>query len=148
METDHSHINRNNKDSRIALSNNLLKPTGLNCSVFDSHLTEEMVKGNIENFIGSVPIPLGLCGPIDIQGQFAKGRFVVPMATQEGTLVASYSRGAKIINTCGGCETMVYDNYFLRGVQFLTTSLRKSAELIDWCKSHEDQIKHLINISG
>ena len=148
MGTDYLQINSNDKESRIVLANDLLKPFGFNSDVFESHLSEEMVKGNMENFIGSVPIPLGLCGPIDIHGEFANGRFVVPMASQEGTLVASYSRGAKIMNACGGCNTMVYDNYFLRGVQFLTASLKDSAALITWCKSHELQIKHLINNSS
>jgi hydroxymethylglutaryl-CoA reductase (NADPH) len=96
MGMDYLYINRTDKESRIALANQLLKPFGVNSDVFKSHLSEEMVKGNIENFIGAVPVPLGLCGPIDIHGQFASGRFVVPMASQEGTLVASYSRGAKI----------------------------------------------------
>jgi len=148
MDTDYLQLSSSDKESRIVLANDLLKPFGFNSDVFKSHLSEEMVKGNIENFIGSVPIPLGLCGPIDIHGEFAKGRFVVPMASQEGTLVASYSRGAKIMNACGGCNTMVYDNYFLRGVQFLTASLKDSAALITWCKSHELQIKHLINNSS
>lgn len=148
MDTGYLHINSNDRASRISLTNDLLKPFGFNSDVFESHLSEEMVKGNIENFIGSVPIPLGLCGPIDIHGEFANGRFVVPMASQEGTLVASYTRGAKIMNACGGCDTTVYDNYFLRGVQFLTASLKESAELITWCKSHEDPIKHLINNSS
>ncbi|UCF93708.1 MAG: hypothetical protein JSW39_05995 [Desulfobacterales bacterium] len=123
-------------------------PSAFDGRVFESYLTGEMVKGHIENFIGAVPIPLGLCGPIDIEGQSAKGRFVVSMATQEGTLVASYSRGAKIINACGGCETLVYDNYFLRGVQFLTASLKEPHALIEWCRAHEDQIRRLIDPSS
>ena len=148
MGTDYLQINSSDMESRIALAKDLLKPFGFNSDVFESHLSEEMVKGNIENFIGSVPMPLGLCGPIDIHGEFANGRFVVPMASQEGTLVASYSRGAKIMNACGGCNTVVYDNYFLRGVQFLTASLKDSSALITWCKSHEHQIKHLIDNSS
>ena len=68
MNMDYLHIDRNDKESRITLANDLLKPFGFNSDVFESHLSEEMVKGNIENFIGSVPLPLGLCGPIDIHG--------------------------------------------------------------------------------
>ena len=60
-----------------------------------------IAKGKIENFVGAVPIPLGLCGPIDISGQYAQGTFVVPFATLEGTLVASYSRGAKVMKKRG-----------------------------------------------
>lgn len=141
-------ISRDNMNSRIALANSLLKKHNLSCDIFDSYLTEDMVRGNIENFIGAIAIPLGLCGPINIHGQYARGEFVVPMATEEGSLVASYSRGAKIINECGGCETLVYEDYFLRAVQFTTASLKKSAELIEWCKSHESEIGDLINNSS
>lgn len=141
-------ISRENIGSRIAVANNLLKKHNLSCDIFDSYLTEDMIKGNIENFIGAIAIPLGLCGPINIHGQYAEGEFIVPMATEEGTVVATYSRGAKIINESGGCETLVYDDYFLRAVQFRTASLKKSAELIKWCKSHESEISILINKSG
>ena len=48
MDMDHLHINRNNKESRIALANELLKPFGFNSDVFKSHLLEEMVKGILE----------------------------------------------------------------------------------------------------
>jgi len=148
METNNLHINKNDQGERIALTSNLLKNSGIESDVFENRLTEDMVKGNIENFIGSVPIPLGLCGPIKIDGQYAKGNFIVPMATLEGTLVASYSRGAKLINESGGCETMVYDDYFLRAVQFQTESLRESEELIRWCKSQEKEVGILINNSS
>ncbi len=142
------YIDRENIESRIALADSLLEKHNLSTDIFDSYLTEDMVRSNIENFIGAIAIPLGLCGPIDIHGQYARGEFVAPMATQEGTLVASYSRGCRIINKCGGCEAMVYNDYFLRGIQFKTASLKKSAELIKWCESREAQIDVLINKSG
>jgi len=59
---------------------------------FEEH---ETLKGNIENFIGMSMIPTGLAGPIVINGPNASGGFFFPLATSEGALVASYSRGAK-----------------------------------------------------
>ncbi|HKF96161.1 MAG TPA: hydroxymethylglutaryl-CoA reductase, partial [Gammaproteobacteria bacterium] len=56
---------------------------------FDPHVT----KGNIEHFTGVMQIPLGLAGPITIRGEHAQGDFLIPLATSEGTLVASYNRG-------------------------------------------------------
>jgi len=46
------------------------------------------------NVVGYIPIPLGIAGPLDIDGEFVH----IPMATAEGTLVASTSRGCKALN--------------------------------------------------
>lgn len=59
-------------------------------------------KGNIENFIGMTRIPTGLVGPLLINGTRAQGDFYIPLATSEGALVASYSRGARACRLSGG----------------------------------------------
>lgn len=56
----------------------------------------DVTRGNIENFIGVVQMPLGLAGPLRIEGEHAHGDFYIPMATTEGTLLASYSRGCAL----------------------------------------------------
>ena len=48
-----------------------------------------VLPGNIENFAGVAQVPLGFAGPMLVNGEHAKGEFYVPMATSEGTLVAS-----------------------------------------------------------
>src|SRR2546425_5068996 len=141
-------IPRDDFKSRVALVQRLLEHTSENYDAIRTDLTEEHARGKIENFVGAVPIPLGLCGPIDIAGQYAKGSFVVPMATLEGTLVASYSRGTKVMNECGGCETLVYGDFFLRSAQFSTRTLAHSAELVEWCRTHEEDIRHRIEASS
>lgn len=139
-------IPRDSFQERVALVKKLLEGTRAQYENLQTDLTEEQTKGKIENFIGAVPVPLGLCGPIEIEGQYARGSFIVPMATLEGALVASYSRGAKIINQSGGCETLVYGDSFLRAVQFTTRSLAESARLIEWCRDHAAEIQ--ITIQG
>jgi hydroxymethylglutaryl-CoA reductase (NADPH) len=67
---------------------------------FDPHTTE----GNIENFTGVAQIPLGVAGPLTVQGEHAQDDFLIPLATSEGTLVASYNRGMKVCNLSGGVE--------------------------------------------
>jgi len=141
-------IPRDDFKSRVALVQRLLENTSENYDAIRTDLTEEHARGKIENFVGAVPIPLGLCGPIDVAGQYAKGSFVVPMATLEGTLVASYSRGTKVMNECGGCETLVYGDFFLRSAQFSTRTLAHSAELVEWCRTHEEDIRHRIEASS
>ncbi|WP_190823662.1 pantoate--beta-alanine ligase [Saccharopolyspora pogona] len=136
-------ISRHSSDDRIGLIKQLLDRTDESYEPLRSDLAESDVRGNIENFVGAVPIPLGLCGPLEIRGREARGTFAVPMATLEGTLLASYSRGAKVMNRSGGCETLVYDDYFLRATQLTTDSLDGSARLIEWCREREDVIREI-----
>ncbi|MEY2741684.1 MAG: hypothetical protein RIS21_52 [Planctomycetota bacterium] len=51
-------------------------------------------RGNVEQFIGHAQIPVGVVGPLRLLGDF-EGTYAVPMATCEGTMVASYQRGLK-----------------------------------------------------
>ncbi len=51
-------------------------------------------------------VPVGVAGPLRIEGEHARGEFSVPLATPEGTLVASYNRGMRLLGECGGvCTT-------------------------------------------
>mgnify|MGYP003611459173 FL=1 len=52
-----------------------------------------VLPGNIENFIGVAQVPIGLAGPLRVNGEHADGEYYVPLATTEGTLVASYHGG-------------------------------------------------------
>lgn len=68
--------------------------------------TEEL-RGNIENPIGAVQMPLGVAGPLIIEGEHARGTFYVPMATTEGALVRSYERGMVTISRAGGATVRI-----------------------------------------
>jgi hydroxymethylglutaryl-CoA reductase (NADPH) len=61
----------------------------------------EAMRGNIENPIGSVQMPLGVAGPLLVDGEHARGTFYVPMATTEGALVRSYERGMVMLTRAG-----------------------------------------------
>lgn len=63
----------------------------------------EAMRGACENVIGSIGVPVGVAGPLLIRGQHVNGPVLVPLATTEGALVASYSRGMKLITESGGC---------------------------------------------
>ncbi|HKZ45532.1 MAG TPA: 3-hydroxy-3-methylglutaryl-CoA reductase, partial [archaeon] len=65
-------------------------------SIYPKHL-EDASRRNCENMIGTVQIPLGIAGPLTIQGTYAKGEYYLPLATSEGALVASLNRGCKAI---------------------------------------------------
>lgn len=104
---------------------------------FDPALTA----GNIENFTGVAQVPIGLAGPIKINGEHAKGEFVVPLATTEGTLVASYNRGIKVINLAGGVMATVVDDRMQRAPVFIFDSAREARTFRDWVLDHMQDVR-------
>ena len=70
-----------------------------------------ILPGNIENFIGVAQVPIGLAGPIRINGEHAQGDLYVPLATSEGTLVASYNRGMRLLTESDGVKTTVVEGF-------------------------------------
>ena len=70
-----------------------------------------VLSGNVENFFGVAQVPMGLAGPLLIDGEHARGSFYIPLATTEGTLVASYNRGMRLLSECGGVKTTVVEQY-------------------------------------
>src|SRR5690606_38519182 len=82
---------------------------------FDPHTTQ----GNIENFTGVAQIPIGFAGPILINGEHAQGEFLIPLATTEGTLVASYNRGIKVLNQSGGVTCSIVGDSMQRAPVFV-----------------------------
>jgi len=100
-----------------------------------------VLPGNIENFIGVAQMPIGLAGPLLVDGEHAKGEFYVPMATTEGTLVASYSRGMKMVAEAGGVKTTIVDDRMQRAPAFLFDSAREARDFVIWLDEHYDEIK-------
>ena len=68
-------------------------------------IDSESMRGNIENAIGTVQVPLGVAGPLKIEGEHAHGTFYVPLATTEGALVRSYERGMMAVTRSGHFPT-------------------------------------------
>jgi hydroxymethylglutaryl-CoA reductase (NADPH) len=71
-------------------------------------IPSENMRGNIENPIGSAQMPLGVAGPLRVNGVHARGTFYVPLATTEGALVRSYERGMAALTRVGGATTRVH----------------------------------------
>ena len=81
----------------------LEKKTGIDLSLMSPHqLVPDDLKNNIESFIGAVEIPVGVAGPLHLIGSDFEKIVFAPIATSEGALVASISRGAYAINLAGG----------------------------------------------
>ncbi len=104
-------------------------------------LDPAMLPGNIENFVGVAQVPIGLAGPLHVRGEYADGDFYVPMATTEGTLVASYNRGMKLTREAGGITTTILDDAMQRAPIFVFENARYARDFGQWVTDHFDQIK-------
>jgi len=99
------------------------------------------LSGNVENPIGVTQMPLGLAGPLKVNGEHAQGHFYVPMATTEGTLVASYSRGMRLLTAAGGVKTTIVERYMQRAPVFHFDDARAARDFRDWLNANFEDIK-------
>jgi len=104
---------------------------------FDPH----MVAGNAEHFTGVAQIPLGFAGPITIKGEHAKGDFFIPLATTEGTLIASYNRGMKILNLSGGVTCTVIGDAMQRAPVFVFKTAREARHFVSWVEANIGEVR-------
>ncbi len=100
-----------------------------------------ILSGNVEHFIGVAQVPIGLAGPLLVNGEHAQGEFYVPLATAEGTLVASYNRGMRLLYEAGGVTTTVMEDHMQRAPSFLFPSARGSRAFGEWLRENFDEIK-------
>ncbi|KAF5383316.1 hypothetical protein D9615_004985 [Tricholomella constricta] len=81
-----------------------------------------------ENVVGYIPLPLGIAGPLTVDST----SYYIPMATAEGTLVASTSRGCKALNAGGGVRTVVTRDGMTRGPAIDFPSVHEAAAAMAW----------------
>ncbi len=101
----------------------------------------ESMEGNCEHLFGVAQLPIGLAGPLLIDGEHAKGEFYVPMATVEGTLVASYNRGMRVIRESGGIMTTVCGEAMQRAPTFIFRNARDARDFYEWLEENFANIK-------
>ena len=89
-------------DAAAARARIRARATGVALPHVDHYSLTRLVAGNVEQFIGVAQVPIGLAGPLLVNGEHAQGEFYVPLATAEGTLVASYNRGMRLLHEAGG----------------------------------------------
>ena len=101
----------------------------------------KVLPGNIENFFGVAQVPIGLAGPMVVHGEHAQGEFYVPLATTEGTLVASYNRGMRLLAESGGIRTTVVEDHMQRAPVFIFDDALQARGFGVWVDEHLDQIR-------
>jgi len=136
---------RQNDYSREAIEERaafVTRKTGADLETVSSYTIDpETTRGNIENFIGTVQVPLGVAGPLRLNGEHAQGDFYVPLATTEGTLVASYNRGMRVITECGGARTTVVRHSMQRAPVFVLGDALQARDFGEWLDRNIDAIR-------
>ncbi len=93
---------------------------------------EEAGKKNIENMVGVIQVPLGIAGPLKVNGEHAEGIFKLPLATTEGALVASVNRGCSVITRAGGANVRIFRDLMTRAPVFKLENVVSAKEFSDW----------------
>ena len=99
------------------------------------------VAGNVENFFGVAQVPMGLAGPLLMRGEHAQGNFYVPMATTEGTLVASYNRGMRLLAESGGVKATVVEQFMQRSPVFMFDDALAARDFGVWVEKHLAELR-------
>ncbi|MGR9073233.1 MAG: hydroxymethylglutaryl-CoA reductase [Gammaproteobacteria bacterium] len=93
---------------------------------------QTVFRNAVERYIGTVRVPVGLAGPLNIHGLYAEGDFFIPLATTEAALVASYHRGMKVIARSGGCNAALLEESIHRTPGFAFATLNDACYFSAW----------------
>ena len=99
--------------------------------VDSSSITRDSPTTGIEQKIGGVTVPLGVIGPVKVLGNYAKGDFHLPLATNEAALIAGINRGFKAINGAGGIKSIVVKDHMTRAPLMETPDPERAKEISD-----------------
>ena len=103
------------------------------------------MKGNIENPIGLVKVPVAVAGPLFVRGKHVSGYVLLPFATTEGALVASATRGAAALTRSGGVRTLALAQRMSRVPSFVTRNSGEAAQLWPWLQSNFDALQKQVS---
>ncbi|MDH5367648.1 MAG: hydroxymethylglutaryl-CoA reductase [Cyclobacteriaceae bacterium] len=108
----------------------------------------ESLKGNIENYIGMAQIPIGMAGPLLVRGSEANGDFLIPLATTEGALVASYNRGMKVCRLSGGITSACLVEGVQRSPFFKFKTIANVVSFVKWVHNKIDVFTEIVKNSS
>jgi hydroxymethylglutaryl-CoA reductase (NADPH) len=109
----------------------------------ESDIDPLLAKGNIENIIGFAQVPVGLIGPLKINGTYTRGNIYVPLGTTEGALVSSFNRGARVITLSGGANVAVIRDQIQRAPFFELDNLFRAREFMAWIEENFSMLQHV-----
>ena len=117
---------------------NKLRQPQARAEIFDQKAKDNAAcfRNNIESYIGTISIPVGIAGPLRVRGAAGSRDYRVPLATTEAALVASYNRGARLLTSAGGCNARVVAEAVSRTPMFAFNNLVEAEEFSSYIDSH------------
>ncbi len=138
-EVDEDDINEAAGHRRKALE----KMTGADLSALEPSFDLNLTKGrNVENAIGTAKLPLGVAGPLTVDGE---GDVYVPLATTEGALVASVNRGCSALRRSGGAKAVVLKDGVSRGPVLRAKDLGHAQKIVEFVHDHYKEVEEVFN---
>ncbi|MFA9425964.1 hydroxymethylglutaryl-CoA reductase (NADPH) [Natronorubrum sp. A-ect3] len=110
-------------------------------TIGDYTFPAEQAEPNIENMIGAAQIPMGVVGPVAVDGGAANGEHYLPLATTEGALLASVNRGLSVIDAAGGADARVTKNGMTRAPVFRVAGVAEAAETVEWVTDNVEALR-------
>ena len=110
-------------------------------SVGDYGFPAAIADPNIENMIGAVQVPIGVAGPIAVDGGAAETEAYLPLATTEGALLASVNRGCSVLNAAGGVSVRVLKSGMTRAPVFRVADVVEAEALVRWVRDNVDRLR-------
>ena len=95
---------------------------------------------NIENMIGAVQVPVGVAGPVTVNGGAAEGSYRLPLATTEGALTASVNRGCSVIGAAGGATARVIESKMTRAPVFSAGGVAAANAVVEWVRDNRETL--------
>ncbi|PSP77623.1 hydroxymethylglutaryl-CoA reductase (NADPH) [Halobacteriales archaeon QS_4_69_225] len=95
---------------------------------------------NIENALGAAQVPMGVVGPVEIDGGAVDGQRYLPLATTEGALVASVNRGCAAIGAAGGATARVLRNAMTRAPVFRVADVGEADTVASWVRDNVEAL--------
>lgn len=114
-------------------------------NIKNSRIPADTMEGNIENYIGSVEIPIAIAGPLQITGKHAEGQFYLPVATTEGALVSSITRGSIALTKAGCLTALALEQKMIRAPVFSMHGVKEALQLSNWVKQNIRSIKDVVS---
>jgi len=96
---------------------------------------------NVENLVGGAQVPMGVAGPVPVDGGAADGEYYLPLATTEGALVASVNRGLSAIREAGGATARVTDSGMTRAPVFRVRGVAQAKQVLTWVDEHRADLR-------
>ena len=128
--------------ARLARLDHLRRLTGVPLLRMEgTTLDASRLCSNVEGLIGGVEVPVGVAGPLELGGATARGSFFLPLATTEGALVSSASRGALALTDSGGVQARVLARQMSRAPLFTFRSFGAAGGFCAWLTGHLEELQ-------